>query len=99
MVKVSDQVLVNRNSLQHLTTRAKQGGSGRIHPKIIVHDPEGKELVLCVGGEPDGSNTTPADFLPKPVTAKLFVFLNSDIYFSGFRGYDALAKPRLSDKL
>jgi len=51
-----------------------------------VHDPEGKELVLGVGGEPDGGNATPADFLSKPVTAELFVFLNSDIYFSDFPG-------------
>ena len=77
---------MDRDFLQHLTTRTKQGGSGRIQPKIIVHDPDGEELVFGIGGKPDSGNTTPAYFFPEPVTAKLSVFLNSDIDLSDFPG-------------
>ena len=51
-----------------------------------MHDPEGKELVFGIRGKPDSGNAAPADFFPKPIDAKLSVFLNSDIDPSDFSG-------------
>jgi hypothetical protein len=95
MVQVVDDVLVPRYFFQNFAARSKQRWPGRVYTEVIMHDPNGKEIVLGVGGQPDGGDAATADLFPQPVFAKFPVFLDCDADSSSCRWRGAILRRRV----